>query len=45
MIEGLKLESNKSKSLFNYMVGLKDHEKIKYSINSIFESKEFQKNT
>ena len=40
MIEGLKLESNKLKSSFNYMRSLKDHEKIKYSIdfNSFFKT-------
>ena len=48
MIEGLKLESNKLKLSFNYMRSLKDHEKIKYSIdfNSFFKTsgKWFQKN-
>ena len=40
MIEGLKLESNKLKLSFNYMRSLKDHEKIKYSIdfNSFFKT-------
>ncbi len=40
MIEGLKLESNKLKSSFNYMRILKDHENIKYSIdfNTFFKT-------
>lgn len=33
IFKGLGLDSNKLKSSFNYMRALKDHEKVKYSID------------
>ena len=33
VFNGLGLDSNKLKSSFNYMRALKDHEKVKYSID------------
>jgi hypothetical protein len=33
MFSGLGLDSNKLKSSLNYMRALKDHEKVKYSID------------